>query len=226
MAKGLRAEWQVGEKTPQCLHLHFHLIFFWPEALCTESIFLTPFPIYYQETAGRKGKYWLECSLCLLADYALHKNGDEIVVCFPFSSVFILSKRVMMVVWCGWGVIVDTHSFPPHNASDPVLSSNTVPSFKGRSLKSRRKVKHLGFLFCHLLDCKAHPFPRVCVCDLHRTLSILGTTLWSVTRRVTLSAFLANVPKKKNATWTVNRFGPSDFSCFSLIWLLSCNRGR
>lgn len=147
MAKGLRAEWQVGEKTHQCLHLHFHLIFFWPEALCTESIFLTPFPIYYQETAGRKGKYWLECSLCLLTDYALHKNGDEIAVCFPFSSVFILSKRVMMVAWCGWGVTVDTHLFPPHNASDPVLSSNTVPSFQGRSLKLRSKVKYLGFFF-------------------------------------------------------------------------------
>lgn len=36
-----------GEHTKHSsLHLHFHLIFLWPVALCTESIFLTPFPIY------------------------------------------------------------------------------------------------------------------------------------------------------------------------------------
>lgn len=84
MAKASEQSDKLGKKTHQCLNLHFHLIFFWPVALCTESIFLTPFPIYYWETAGRKGKYWLECSLCLLTDCALHKNSNEIAVCFLF----------------------------------------------------------------------------------------------------------------------------------------------
>lgn len=88
MAKPLEQSNKLGEKTHQCLHLHFHLIFLWPVALCTESIFLTPFPIYYWETAGRKGRYWLERSLCLLTDCTLHKNSDEIAVCFLFLCLY------------------------------------------------------------------------------------------------------------------------------------------
>lgn len=92
MAMGKASEQcnKLGNKTHQCLHLHFHLIFLWPVALCTESIFLTPFPIYYWETAGRKGKYWLECSLCLLTDCTLHKNSDEIAVCFLFLCLYFI----------------------------------------------------------------------------------------------------------------------------------------
>lgn len=72
-------------KTHQTLQSSFTFSFNfpWPVALCTESIFLTPFPIYYQEKAGREGRYWLtECSLCLHTKCTLHKNGNEIAVCF------------------------------------------------------------------------------------------------------------------------------------------------
>lgn len=75
------------------LHLHFHLIFLWPVALCTESIFLTPFPIYYLEKAGREGRYWLtECSLCLYTKCTLHKNSNEIAVCFLLLCLYFKWK--------------------------------------------------------------------------------------------------------------------------------------
>lgn len=100
MAKASEQTNKLEEKPHQCLHLHFHLIFLWPVALCTESIFLTPFPIYYSQTAGRKGKYWLECSLCLLADCTLHNNSDEIAVCFLFVCLYsIWESNDGFLVW-------------------------------------------------------------------------------------------------------------------------------
>lgn len=151
MAKASEKSNTLRKKTQQCLHLHFHLIFLWPVALCTESIFLTPFPIYYWETAGRKGKYRLECSLCRLTDCALHKNSDEIAVCFLFP-VFILSEKVMMIVWCGWGVLVDTHLFSPNSTSCLALFQNTNHAFLAEKLHFSIK-----FTACSLFSHRLHP---------------------------------------------------------------------
>lgn len=76
----LRKKIIISQKRPD---LHFYLIFLWPVAPCTESIFLTQFPIYDGETAGRKQEYWLaQCSLSLCSDCSLHKNHNENAICF------------------------------------------------------------------------------------------------------------------------------------------------
>lgn len=95
---GVRAEQQLaGEsasrQTHSGPHLHFHFIPLWPVALCKESIFLTPFPIYYRETAGRKGTYRLaECLSCPPADCTLHESADKAAVCFLFLRLWFIRK--------------------------------------------------------------------------------------------------------------------------------------
>lgn len=103
MAKAWKKGNKLREKTHQTQQSSFTFSFNfpWPVALCTESIFLTPFPICYWETAGREGKYWLtECSLCLLTKCALHKHGNEIAVCFLFLCLyFIWNSNNGCLIW-------------------------------------------------------------------------------------------------------------------------------